>query len=174
MTKSRGIYERHGCNGTRIYRIWYGMKTRCYFSKNRNYRYYGAKGITVCDEWRTSFIAFHKWAMEAGYRDDLSIDRIDPTAGYEPSNCRWATRFQQTCHRRLPRRISRYRGVNKQGSKWQAQITYAKDGVTKKYQVGWCDTALQAALAYDEVAHREHGEYAVLNFPERFRRGNKQ
>lgn len=85
----------HGLTETRLYRVWGNMKTRCYNKRNRNYARWGARGITVCDEWRSDFQAFYDWAMANGYEDGLSIDRIDNDRGYSPDNCRWATPEQQ-------------------------------------------------------------------------------
>lgn len=91
----------HGMCGTRVYRIWKGMKKRCYNKNTIDYKkWYGEEGVTVCDEWRESFELFYKWAMENGYRDDLSIDRIDPYGNYEPSNCRWADAKTQANNKR--------------------------------------------------------------------------
>jgi hypothetical protein len=86
----------------RLYNLWLQMLYRCDNPKHISYKYYGGRGITVCEEWRQSFEAFHDWALANGYSDSLTIDRIEPDGDYEPSNCRWATMKEQ-CHNRRPR-----------------------------------------------------------------------
>lgn len=81
----------HGLRDTRLYRIYSGMMTGCYNPRNRAFKWYGERGIAICTEWRNSFKAFYDWAISNGYREDLSIDRIDPDGDYTPSNCRWVT-----------------------------------------------------------------------------------
>lgn len=81
--------------GTRLYRIWENMKSRCSNKNVPNYSIYGAKGIKVCDEWN-KFINFKTWAMNNGYNDDLTLERIDLNKGYDPSNCKWATYYEQS------------------------------------------------------------------------------
>lgn len=65
-----------------------------------NYKDYGGRGITVCDEWAKDLKAFYDWAMANGYRDDLTIDRINNDEGYRPDNCRWATYHEQRLNQR--------------------------------------------------------------------------
>ena len=78
----------HGGTNTRLYRIWSNMKMRCLNPKNDNFPNYGGRGIKVCNEWRHDFKAFQAWAISHGYRDDLSIDRIDVNGNYCPENCK--------------------------------------------------------------------------------------
>ena len=93
--KCSSKHEYHSQSKTRLYHIYNSMLSRCYSKSNIRYENYGGKGITVCEEWRNSFSAFYEWAIANGYTDELSIDRKDVNGNYEPSNCRWATAFEQ-------------------------------------------------------------------------------
>ena len=75
----------------RIKSIFNGMRQRCYSKKDDNYIQYGAKGITICDEWLDNPKLFEEWSLQNGYRDNLTIDRISSELGYSPDNCRWVT-----------------------------------------------------------------------------------
>lgn len=83
----------------RLHNTYSSMKKRCYNQNNKSYKYYGAKGITVCEEWLHSFDSFYNWALSNGYEDNLSIDRIDSNKGYSPDNCRWVTMHDQQQNR---------------------------------------------------------------------------
>ncbi len=85
----------HSGSGTKIYAIYKGMKQRCNNDKNPAYKWYGGKGVCICTQWLESFEAFREWAISNGFKDGLSIDRINPDGGYNPGNCRWITMKKQ-------------------------------------------------------------------------------
>lgn len=95
----------HGMRWSRIYRIWTLMNQRCKNQKLGYFDSYGGRGISVCEEWR-KFEVFAEWAMENGYQDDLSIDRIDVNGNYEPNNCKWSTALEQARNTRRNRFIT--------------------------------------------------------------------
>ena len=90
----------HKMSGTRLYVIWNGLKGRCNNPNDPRYDRYGGRGISVCEEWNTSFQAFYDWAISNGYSEDLTIDRIDNDGNYEPTNCKWSTNKEQ-CNNRV-------------------------------------------------------------------------
>ena len=107
----------HGGTGTRLYRIWKNMKARCYRKSAREYGNYGGRGISICEEWKDDFLSFRKWALSNGYKESLTIDRIDVNKDYKPSNCRWITNKEQQNNRR-DNRIYEYDGKSLTLSQW--------------------------------------------------------
>lgn len=96
---------KHNLRYTRLYRIYYGMRARCYNPKTRAYKYYGERGITICDEWLSDFTKFYEWSINNGYSDELTIDRIDVNGNYEPANCRWVDMKTQIHNRRTSKSV---------------------------------------------------------------------
>lgn len=95
---------KHGGTGTKLYAVWSSMKKRCYNKNCKDFKYYGAKGVEVCPAW-LDFINFKTWAEQHGYKEGLSIDRLEPVLNYTPDNCEWVTISENT--RRS--NITRYR-----------------------------------------------------------------
>lgn len=110
MRERRIAPKKHGDAHEKLYKLWQSVKNRCFIINNASYKFYGAKGITMCQEWSNldnGYNNFKKWAYENGYKIDLdekgrnklSLDRIDNSLGYFPSNCRWATSREQAYNR---------------------------------------------------------------------------
>lgn len=106
VRKSGNNRRTHGGHGTRLYRIWKNMHSRCYNPNTKDYKNY--QKISICDEWLHDFSAFRKWALANGYDDTLSIDRINPYGDYCPANCRWADPVTQANNKTTTRKVKIY------------------------------------------------------------------
>lgn len=110
----------------RLQNIFLHMKDRCYNPNFEDYKNYGGRGITICDEWQTPHSwkggrAFKKWALENGYADNLTLDRIDVNKGYSPENCRWVSMKEQQNNKRNNRLIS-YNGKTQTIALWCEEL----------------------------------------------------
>ena len=146
-SKSCGCYHKeeirerqttHGQTGTRIFRIYYDIRQRCYNENNKRFSDYGGRGITMCDEWKNSFQSFYDWSMANGYSEKLSIDRKDVDGNYEPNNCRWITMAEQSNNKRTSINFSFF-GVTKNLKEWCDCIGVSYDKMYGRYYRG-CET----------------------------------
>lgn len=122
-------------NRKRLRRIYDGIKQRCYNPSCDAYPRYGGRGIIMCSEWLNNPQAFYEWAMTNGYRDDLSIDRIDNDKGYSPDNCRWATRKQQQNNLSITIKVE-INGVYKSLRQWSEESGIYFNTLYKRYKKG--------------------------------------
>ena len=111
----------HGIRNTRIYEIWKDMKKRCFNPNCAAYHLYGGRGIIVCEKWKDNVKDFYDWAMQNGYTDKLTLDRIDVNGNYEPSNCRWVTKKEQANNTRRNHQIS-YNGKTQTLQQWADEL----------------------------------------------------
>lgn len=128
--------RKHNLSHTKLYNTYYKMRERCEHKKCPAYKNYGGRGITVCDEWKTGFDAFLKWANESGYSDELTLDRIDVNKGYSPQNCRWVDFVTQQNNRRNNRLIS-FNGETHTVSEWSRITNISPYTLYERLKRGW-------------------------------------
>lgn len=143
--------KKHNKSNTRLYHIYRGMISRCYSKTHRFYKNYGERGIEICDEWLNDFMNFYNWAMNNGYDDTLTIDRIDNNRNYEPSNCRWLTVKEQSNNRRT-NTLYEYQGEMKP-LKFICEKLNVKYGTIRKRIVS--GMSLEEALEIEQQRNRK-------------------
>lgn len=150
----------HGLSKDRLFRIWKGMKRRCYDLKDQHYYLYGGRGIDICEEWRDDVFAFREWALSNGYSDNLTIDRIDSDKGYSPDNCRWATVEEQNNHLQ-----PRWTFKPKQKYVKKKVVTWEINGVKKSINE-WCEEyGLSRSVVTYRVNVKGMSPYEALTIP---------
>lgn len=138
-TKSCGCLRKsviHGKSNDRLYNIYCNMVARCYDKKHISYLWYGYKGIKVYREWLDNRTTFFEWAINNGYKDNLTIDRIDVNGNYEPNNCRWITNKEQQNNRTNNIRLT-YNGKTQTISQWADELCINRKTISTRYYRGW-------------------------------------
>ena len=152
MPKVNRPDEKHGMYNTKIYAVWENMIARCEVPTRIDYKNYGARGISVCKEWRNSFIQFHE-DMRDGYDPKLRIDRIDNNGHYCKDNCRWVTTKKSLANRRS---LGKYlKGVYKGKRDLSYHSKVVIDGIY--YGLGSFDTEIKAHNAYKAILLEWYG-----------------
>ena len=127
---------KHGFCGTKIYKKWEDMKARCNNPNNKRFKDYGGRGIKICDEWLADFMNFYNWAICNGYKEGLTIERIDNNGNYEPSNCKWITRAEQMKNTRNCHYIE-YNGETHCISEWLKILGITSRSIANKLYKGY-------------------------------------
>ena len=128
--KAKGLWK------SRIYNIYRGILKRCYQPSQRSYKDYGGRGIIVCKEWKNNFLNFYEWAIQNGYSDNLTIDRIDVNGNYEPSNCRWISAKEQMRNRRINHYVT-YNNETHCISEWAEILNIPKHRIYQRLHKNW-------------------------------------
>ena len=126
----------HGMTGTRLFKTWQDMKSRCLRNSNKDFLLYGGRGIEICDEW-LEFSNFMEWALKNGYTDKMEIDRINVNGNYNPDNCRFSTRKEQ-CNNKRNNKYLTFRGKTQSLKYWCEELSMSYTTVRARLNIlGW-------------------------------------
>jgi hypothetical protein len=145
-------WQNHKKHHPRLYRIWTDIRRRCLKESRPEYKNYGAKGIKMCPDWDGDFITFYKWAINNGYSDNLTIDRINPFGDYEPNNCRWITNQEQQRNRKYHVIIT-VDGVSKKAWEWEAETGIPAEIIRQRIISGWSPERAVFEAIHKEFSH---------------------
>lgn len=142
----------HGMCRNPLYQVYRNMITRCYNKNNHRYKWYGLRGITVCDDWKNNVESFLNWASLNGYKKGVEIDRIDNDGNYEPSNCRFITHIENANNKRelMSTNKSGYRNIQNYGNKYRVMIKSKHVGIFNTIEL-----AIEARETY-KLKIKEH------------------
>ena len=133
---------------SKVNQVYKGMKQRCFNYNDMHYKNYGARGITVCPEWLDNeevklkgspskgWLTFKKWVLENGYKEGLTIDRINVNGNYEPSNCRWISIKEQQSNRRSCKFVT-YKGKTQCMKNWCKELNLNYSRIKNRFRIGW-------------------------------------
>lgn len=135
-----GRNHSHGYSKTKLYAVYYAMRARCYSKTNKDFNRYGGRGIKICEEWlgKEGFLTFRSWALQNGYKEGLSIDRIDVDGDYEPNNCRWVDFKTQSRNKSNNRKI-KINGIEKCLIEWCESFGISRSTVKDRMRNGWTE-----------------------------------
>jgi hypothetical protein len=144
----------NGASKQRLYTIWKGMCRRCTDDNCKDWHDYGGRGIKVCEDWKANYFTFREWAMAHGYRDDMSIDRIDVNGNYCPENCRWAGELEQM----LNKRGSEYINIRLTTSRLKRLLDDMPESVVTLIARRDCLPIYAGGIIQDDYGTNEKGE----------------
>ena len=153
ITVAKTVHGESKKNRTRLYTIWGTMKSRCYNPNSKDYKNYGARGI-VCDEtWKKDYREFKTWAIQSGYNDELTLERIDVNQNYSPENCKWVSPKEQGRNRRTNKMLT-YLGKTQCISAWCEELGLQRTTVEYRIRAGW---DVERALTTPSLIPRKRG-----------------
>lgn len=160
------VWDEGKCNFVKalyspVYNVWQGMKQRCNNPKNKNYYLYGGRGIKICEQWSNNFKEFERWALENGYEQGLTIDRINNNGNYEPDNCRWADLETQANNTRRNVYIE-YQGQIKTMRQWSKDLSIPYKTMKKRHERG----LTAGELLFSGNLSKLNPEYTLLKMAE--------
>lgn len=131
-------YYKDGRSNTKLYKTYWAMINRCNNIKMKSYPRYGGRGIKVCDTWMDDFLNFKEWALNNGYSEKLTLDRIDNNGNYEPSNCRWVS-IKEQCNNRSTNHKVIINNISKGITEWCKIYNVPLSTVLNRISKGYSD-----------------------------------
>lgn len=153
ITKTQ--FSKHGMSHSSIEYIRSGMVSRCSNPKHRAYHNYGGRGISVCTDWKENPQSFYEWAEKNGYEKGLTLERIDNDGNYEPSNCKWATRKEQSRNKRTNHKIE-FNGETLLMTEWDDKLGLRKGTISDRVtKLKWSETKALSTPKGTRWSHRQ-------------------
>lgn len=150
-----------------LIKTYYHMKDRCYSEKDKRFADWGGRGIKICDEWLNDRESFIQWSLANGYREGLSIDRIDNDGDYSPNNCRWVSLSEQNQNRRSSKYYT-FNGETKNLQQWCDEYGISRSMVDKRLSLGWdfekAITTPKKTRKTDDIIGNKIGRLTVLEY----------
>jgi hypothetical protein len=152
------LQKKHGMSDTKIYKVWSSMKQRCLNENDKAYKNYGGRGITVCNEWH-EFEPFYEWAVNNGYKEGLTLERVDNDGDYCPKNCTWITKSKQSSNTRNCIELT-YKGKTKIMKEWAEELNIPYSVLQHRIYRGWdTEKALSTPIKPSNRRHCKLIEY---------------